>query len=958
MAVLAVTAMTALGATVPQAASAAPVELPWLDTSLSPEARAELLLDASSLHQKYRWLNEQAANSPQQTTFGSVVYPAQVAGTPTVVYTDGPDGVRFTPGVTAFPAPIAFASSWDLELNEAKSAAQAAEAFDKGKNGVLGPGLASGRTPLSGRTPEYFGEDPLLMGLLTAGAIEALQGVEGKPVMADIKHYIANEQELDRQSSSSNIDERTLRQAYDLPVEIAVAESDPASVMCSYNQINGVYGCENPILNTNLKGLMSFEGYVVSDFGAVHSTAEALNAGLDQELNRPRYFTPALLDAALTAGTITQERIDEAAARVVTAYIEHGLFDTPLPTTPVADASTPEHKAIALQAAQEGSVLLKNNGLLPLDLGAGSEIAVIGATASSTPTNGISATTICSMDWRGGNTLQCEDLVSPETAIRERAAAVGATVTFDAGTDVGQAAMIAASADVAIVFAHQKMGEFADLQNLSLQNGGDALVHAVTAANANAVVVLNTGSAVEMPWLDQSAAVLEAWYPGEQMGPALASILWGDVNPSGKLPMTFPRSLADTPTAGSAAQYPGTFSDGSTVRPVAGEIRQVEYSEGLEIGYKWYDEQNIEPLFEFGHGLSYTEFAYTDLQVSTVATDDQTATTVSFTVENTGETAGAETPQVYITLPSEAGEPGKRLVGFDKLELAAGASERVEVTIDAAASNQPFSIWDVDEDRWSVVDGAYEVHVGASSRDIRLAGEFAIGADTTAPAVSLAASPTDPDGDAGWYVSDVAVEVLAEDDSAEVTVEVDVDGAGWTAYAGAIAFVDDGEHTLAARATDASGNTSDTVTWTGRIDRSAPAVSAVRDGDRVALSAVDTASGAARIEWAVIERAGDVPTTWEAYSAPIALGEGDRIAFRAADVAGNVSAGAEFVLGDVAVPGPVPSSSPSPSPSQDTDAGALAATGGAGAPFAVAAGALLLVALGATMVLRRRARVA
>ncbi|MGO1257246.1 glycoside hydrolase family 3 C-terminal domain-containing protein, partial [Microbacterium gubbeenense] len=301
--------------------------------------------------------------------------------------------------------------------------------------------------------------------------------------MADIKHYVGNEQELDRQTSSSNIDERTLRQAYDRPVEIAVAESDPASVMCSYNQINGVYGCENPILNTNLKGLMGFAGYVVSDFGAVHSTAAALNSGLDQELNAPKHFTPELLDKALAAGDITEQRVDEAAGRVISAYIEHGLFDTPLPETPVEDASTTEHTSIALEAAQQGSVLLKNDGLLPLDIDAGAEIAIIGATASSTPTEGVSASTICSMAWNDGNTLECEDLVSPEDAIRERAAEIGATVTFDAGTDPASAADVAASADIAIVFGYQKMGEFSDVADLSLQGGGDALIDAVSSAN-------------------------------------------------------------------------------------------------------------------------------------------------------------------------------------------------------------------------------------------------------------------------------------------------------------------------------------------------------------------------------------------------------------------------------------------------------------------------------------------
>lgn len=903
IAALTVAAMTALGGVAPTAAMADEADVPWLDTGRTTAERTELLLEASSLHQKYRWLNEQAANSPQQTEFGDVTYPAQVEGTPTVVYTDGPDGVRFTSGVTAFPAPIALAASWNLDLTEAKSAAQGAEAFDKGKNGVLGPGLASGRTPLSGRTPEYFGEDPLLTGRLAAHAVSGLQGVDGKPVMADIKHYVGNEQELDRQTSSSNIDERTLRQAYDLPVEIAVAESDPASVMCSYNQINGVYGCENPILNTNLKGLMGFAGYVVSDFGAVHSTAAALNSGLDQELNAPKHFTPELLDKALAAGDITEQRVDEAAGRVISAYIEHGLFDTPLPETPVEDASTTEHTSIALEAAQQGSVLLKNDGLLPLDIDAGAEIAIIGATASSTPTEGVSASTICSMAWNDGNTLECEDLVSPEDAIRERAAEIGATVTFDAGTDPASAADVAASADIAIVFGYQKMGEFSDVADLSLQGGGDALIDAVSSANPRTAAVLNTGSAVEMPWIDQTSAVLESWYPGEQMGPALVSLLWGDVSPSGKLPMTFPVSLADTPTAGNDAQYPGVFANGSTERANDEEIRQIDYAEGLEIGYKWYDERDIDPLFEFGHGLSYTTFSYSDLQVETSSDDDRSAATVSFTVENTGDVRGTEIPQVYLTLPEATNEPGKRLVGFDRIELEPGASERVELVVDSTASNRPFSTWDVEADAWSMSEGDYVVAVGASSRTLELEETFTFDADVTPPVATVAATPENPDGNDEWYVSQVAVEVTASDDvDTDPMLEVNIDDAGWAPYEEPVVIDSDGSHSVLARATDASGNVSEEVSWDGKVDLTAPKATAAVEGERLVLLATDEASGVAQLEWSAISAEGEMPEAWNAYGEPVDIEPGDRVAYRASDVAGNTSEISEHHEAVVATP--------------------------------------------------------
>ena len=710
---------------VPQTAAAADCSNvrvhPWMDTHSSPDQRAQALLDASSQHQLYRWLVEQPANAPQRTDFGGVVYPAQVPCTPTVVYTDGPDGVRFTEGVTAFPAPIALASSWDTDLAHTRSEAIAQEAFDKGKNVVLGPGIASGRTPLSGRTPEYLGEDPVLTGLLAAASVNGLQQEDRhRAVLADLKHYIANEQELDRQTSNSIVDERTLREIYDLPAAITLERSDPASVMCSYNQVNGAYGCENPLLDDLLKGEHGFDGYVVSDFGAVHSTAPSLVNGLDQELNRPVWFTPARLDQALAAGQVSQSDIEAAAFRVVRAYIAGGLFDHPLPATPVADASTPEHEAIARRMAEEGSVLLANDGALPLQPAAGDTIAVIGATASSTPTNGISAASVCAMAWRFTNaqTMNCEDLVSPEEGIRQRAAAAGATVTFDPGSDPATAAATAAAADVVVVFGHQRMGEFSDLPDLRLQGGGDALIQTVAAANPNTVVVLQTGSAVEMPWLADVRAVLETWYAGEQMGPAIAGLLFGDVNPSGKLPMTFPASLADTPTAGSPAQYPGTFDNGSTTRPAGStEIRDVEYREGLQVGYRWYQAQGIDPLFAFGHGLSYTEFEYGRVTVTPASAREGQDVRIRFRLTNTGDRTGTETAQAYVTLPAQAGEPSRRLVGWEQVTLRPGQSRNVQITLteDDLRDLHLLQYWDQAKGAWTTPAGVYQVHVGGSS---------------------------------------------------------------------------------------------------------------------------------------------------------------------------------------------------------------------------------------------------
>jgi beta-glucosidase len=535
------------------------------------------------------------------------------------------------------------------------------------------------------------------------------------------------------------MDERTLRQVYDLPYEIAITESDPGSVMCSYNQVNGVYACENPILTSSLGEQAGFDGYVMSDFGSVHSTAASMDAGLDQELNRPIWYTPARLDAALAAGEITQAQVDRAAFDVVHTYIEKGLFDHPVPATAIPNVSTPAHKALAREIAEQSTVLLKNDGVLPLGEDAPT-VAVIGQTASATPTAGVSAKTGCAwyLVFARSTALNCDAISDPLTGITQRVQQAGGQVLYANGADTAQAAAVAAQADVAIVFGHYTMGETTDLADLHLDANGDALISAVAAASDTTVAVLNAGSAVEMPWLDDVDAVLHAWHSGEQFGPALAALLWGDVNPSAKLPMTFPKSVADTPTAGSSAQYPGVFSDGSTVRPAgSNEIRQVSYSEGLEVGYKWYDEEDIDPLFEFGYGLSYTSFEYSGLKVTVDRerrTYERAVATVSFTVTNTGDRDGTEIPQVYLTLPDAAGEPGKRLVSFDRVELAAGESTRVELVVDSAASNQPFSIWDVDTDRWVSPKGRYEISVGSSSRDIRLTDSLQL--NITMPAAS------------------------------------------------------------------------------------------------------------------------------------------------------------------------------------------------------------------------------
>ncbi|MCV2394203.1 glycoside hydrolase family 3 C-terminal domain-containing protein [Actinotalea sp. M2MS4P-6] len=678
----------------------------WMDTSKTPAERAAALLEVSSQYQTYRWLVEQPATQPTTTSFRGVEYPVQVECTPEITYTDGPDGVR-TSGTTAWPAPLAIAATWDTDLAYDKGDAMGEESFLKGRNMILAPGVASGRTPLSGRTPEYLGEDSLLSGLMAAAGVNGIQA-DGT-VLGELKHYVANEQETARTTSSSNIDERTLREVYELPFEIALQRSDPGSIMCSYNQINGTYACENAETLGALKDDLGLDaGFVVSDFGAVHTTAASLNAGMDQELNRPRYFTPALLDEALAAGEITQERIDEAAMRVISAYIAGGLFDNPKPVATTDSVSTEAHKALAYQAGLESSVLLKNDGILPLDTSGVGSIALIGPTASSTVTDGISASSVCSMSGFRGGSLTCEDLVSAETAMTARAAQDGISVAWNDGADLTAAADAAAAADVAVVFGYQRMGEFSDIPDLHLQGGGDALVEAVAAANPNTVVVLQTGSAVEMPWIDGVDAVLENWYGGEVQGPVIASLLFGDESPSGKLPMTFPVSLADTPTAGSVEQFPGVAD--------ASGILQVDYSEGLEVGYHWYEAQGIEPLFPFGYGLTYSTFRYSHLQVTPTSTDGDHAVRISFRLTNTGDVTATEVAQAYVELPAAADEPSKRLVGWERVTLRPHQHKNVTITLtrDDLRDLHLLQYYDTEDGAWTTANGVYTVTVGGS----------------------------------------------------------------------------------------------------------------------------------------------------------------------------------------------------------------------------------------------------
>jgi beta-glucosidase len=589
----------------------------------------------------------------------------------------------------------------------------------------LGGGTNLAREPRCGRNFEYLGEDPVLSGeLLTQRTL----GTQSQHVIASIKHFAGNEQETNRMGGNSTIDERTLRELYLLPFEIAVNKAHPGSVMCSYNRLNGEYGCENAYLLTDiLKNEWQFRGFVQSDWGATHSTVKAINAGLDEEEGSepgPTWFNRSDVLYALANHDVTEARIDDMVQRKLYAMITTGLMDNSPNGGEKIDFAAAT--AFAQSAEEQSIVLLKNDGAqLPLSADKLKNIAVIGSHADvAVGTGGGSGDTMkpvtgslsdcgglrfgmhAGCDWWRTPWLKLD--VSIVKAVQELAP--NAKVIFGGNKEqaepfraysqpeIDEAVALAAKSDVAVVIVNQPAGEdFGDLPSLSLANptNQDALVEAVATANAHTIVVLENGNPVLMPWRNKVAAIVEAWFPGQGGGRAIANVLFGKVNPSGKLPMTFPEHNEDIPTWG---------KDGTMAKdPV--------YTEKLNIGYRWYDAKKIKPMFEFGYGLSYTHFGYSNLSVNTAV--DNTLTVV-FMVKNEGSLEGAEVPQVYLGI-NDKDEPPLRLVGFSKTNLKPGESKQVHITI----SPRMQSIWSVDANDWKFIPDS-RVYVGASSRDIRL----------------------------------------------------------------------------------------------------------------------------------------------------------------------------------------------------------------------------------------------
>ena len=696
----------------------APPGSPWLDRSLSPEARAHAAVAAMTLDEKLRLIfgySDQAVTevskvpdelvSPELKAWvqtravkGSAGFVPGVPrlGIPDQTQTDASLGVRnsLIPS-TALPSSLATAASFDPEVSRAGGVMIGAEARATGHNTMLSGGVNLAREPRNGRNFEYTGEDPLLAGTM-AGAL--IEGIQSNHIVSTIKHYAVNDQETQRTSLDATISAEAMRQSDLLAFEFAMERGSPGSVMCSYNLINGRWGCENDyLLNTVLKGDWGFKGFVMSDWGAVHSTAPAANNGLDQftgfccVTDKP-WFAPPLFKAALQSGQVSERRLDDMVERILWALFAKGAVDNPVKIAPIdysANAKVSQH------AAEQSLVLLKNDGgLLPLR--GVKSVAVIGGNADRGVMAGGGSSDVTPV---GGDKKINERSYLPDPPLAElKRELPRARIAFDAGTDLASAAKLAAASDVAVVFVTQYNSEGYD-GKLELEGSQDALVAAVAKANPRTIVVVESGGAVFMPWAPQVEAIVEAFYPGIQGGAAIARILTGKVNPSGHLPISFPAS----PDQLAHSTIPGLGLPGDTPT-------NISYDEGATIGYKWYDAKGYRPLFAFGHGLSYTSFALSNL----TAQPDGKAIRVSFSVRNVGKRAGKSVAQVYVG-PADWKKAGweapRRLGAFTKVDLKPGESKRVELSIDPRL----LATYQAAGNNWHTRAGSYHLMLGEAS---------------------------------------------------------------------------------------------------------------------------------------------------------------------------------------------------------------------------------------------------
>jgi len=716
--------------------AAVPADAPYRNANLPVEQRVSDLLSRMTLEEKAAMLS--GSGWMESAPIDRLAIPA-------IKMADGPMGVRawYGPSAqtnaadaqkiiesTAFPAGIAMAATWNPELVRREGQAIGEQVKALGRDMILGPTVNINRVPLWGRNFEGYGEDPWLAARL---GVAYIVGVQSQGVIPSVKHFAANNEEFERHRIDESIDERTLHEIYLPAFKAAVQEAGVWTVMSAYQKVNGVHCAENvPLLTAILKNEFGFKGFVVSDWGSTYSTAATVNAGMDLEMPggepmkaaaaRPRsqeqgngwgWLTADKVLADVKAGIVARSTLDDNVIRILRVIFQSGIFDHPHAAT--GETDTPAQKAVALEGATEGIVLLKNeDSLLPLDPAKVHRIAVIGPNAAVARTGG------------GGSSLvRPKYSVAPLAGIVERARS-GMQVTYAQGvgmegedpskdtpevreTLLREAVTAASKSDIAVVVAgryNRNESEGFDLRNMDLPTGQDELIEAVEKANPRTVVVLNTGNPVTMTrWIGHTPALLDMWYPGQEGGHALAAILFGDANPSGKLPVTFPKLFQDSPAYG---HYPG-------------DNLHVDYAEGIYVGYRYYDTKQIEPLFPFGFGLSYTNFEYSDLKVPKRAQlsgkKGNSDVTVSVKVRNSGSRDGAEVVQLYVHDGHSAiDRPEHELKAFRRIELKAGESQTVQLRLDRSA----FSYWSPTRHNWTVDPGQFEIQVGASSRDIRL----------------------------------------------------------------------------------------------------------------------------------------------------------------------------------------------------------------------------------------------
>ncbi len=715
-----------------------PKHFPWSDGSLSPDIRADLVIKELSLEEKISLLHGQGGFGPSAgpgESNGGAGWSVGIPrlGIPAIQMADSAYGVtrgaasgRYS---TALPNNLAAASAWDPQTAFEYGALIGRELRAEGYSMSLGGGVNLTREPRNGRTFEYQGEDPLLAGTLAGNFVK---GVQSEFVIGDLKHYAINDQESGRNAVDANIDKRSMRETDLRAFEIALQISDAGAFMCSYNRVNGDYACENSyLLNDVLKKDFHFQGFVLSDWGGTHSTAKASHAGLDQEQPGKGFFGDALLKA-VESGEVPQAEIDGHVHRILRTIFASGLFDHPV-VKQVPDVE--RGNELAQSIAEKSIVLLKNSDdILPFDPAKTHSVVVIGGHADvGVITGGGSA----QVDAPGGSVVPPpppqpgaspmagfarRQVWLPSSPLRAlKAKMPSSEVSYVSGNDLAAAASAAKGAEVAVVFAFQHESEGMDLATLNLSQDQNKLIETVASANPRTIVVLETGSPATMPWIDHVAAVVEAWYPGIKGAEALAGILTGEVNPTGKLAVTFPRSDADLPHPTLVMPPPSS----QPVRPAPGaDISsfmaamakglppfETYYDEKLKVGYKWYDAEKKPVLFPFGFGLSYTTYSYSDLTVTGAEEIN-----VSFVVRNADKRAGSEIAEVYASLPDAAGEPPKRLIGWTRVELAPGESKRVSVPV----NRDRLTVYDEASDSWKLVPGEYSVMVGGSSQDLPL----------------------------------------------------------------------------------------------------------------------------------------------------------------------------------------------------------------------------------------------